>query len=55
MQEQFQNLGSAIGNIFGSLSGAKEAIVHLFGNGTSEVVNTIAQVVDAFLSAEGLK
>ncbi|MEN0399383.1 hypothetical protein AAGX49_14020 [Staphylococcus aureus] len=31
MQEQFQNLGSAIGNIFGSVSGAKEAITHFLG------------------------
>ena len=55
MQEKFQNLGSAIGNIFGSVSGAKEAVVHFFGNGVSEVVNTNAQLVDAFLTAAGLK
>ena len=55
MQGQFQNLGEAIGDIFGSVSGAKEAIVHFFGNGASEIVNTGAQVVDAFLSAAGLK
>ena len=55
MQEQFQNLVSAIGNIFGSVSCAKEAVVHFFGNGASEAVNNGAQLVDAFLTAAGLK
>jgi len=55
MQEQFQNLGSAIGNIFGSVSGAKEAITHFLGNGASDIVNNGAQLVDAFLTTAGLK